>query len=245
MIIVNKKRDAFSKNITPSSQKWECVRFKLLHTLCTSCFFGLLRRLHRSGFDFDTGCVEVGFRTSVHVGQKLTFALPTKLVGSLFQTSRQLVGKSLLKILPKLDGIFWDIFRATLARIFARWFFSFKCPNKYRKLFLYPLIFGFYNSEYSERTYKLDRLAIYPYNNGTAVLHYINNWINCSTILRSCWAWPTVFGSPKRYRSVPPRIWFCWRGQEEAEPDFDFQSRLHRTSFWSESDAPADFWCSV
>ena len=106
--------------LLPLSVSIDVYKRQLLHTLCTSCFFGLLRRLHRSGFDFDTGCVEVGFRTSVHVGQKLTFALPTKLVGSLFQTSRQLVGKSLLKILPKLDGIFWDIFRATLARIFAR-----------------------------------------------------------------------------------------------------------------------------
>ena len=34
-------------------------------------------------FDFYTGCVEVRFLTS---------ALPTKLVGSLFQTSRQVVG---------------------------------------------------------------------------------------------------------------------------------------------------------
>ena len=32
---------------------------------------------------------------------------------------------------------------------------------------------------------------------------------------------------------------------KKAEPDFDIQSRLHRTSFWSESHAPADSWCSV
>ena len=47
--------------------------------------------------------------TSVQVGQKWDFRLPTNLVGSEFLYSRQVVGKLVLKILPMLDSIFLPV----------------------------------------------------------------------------------------------------------------------------------------
>ena len=67
-------------------------------------------------FNFYTACVEV--LTSVQVGQKLSFGLPTNLVGSLFFYSRQLVGKLILEILSNLGRIiFLKIFRKTLLKM--------------------------------------------------------------------------------------------------------------------------------
>ena len=43
----------------------------------------------------------------------------------------------------------------------------------------------------------LDGITHYLYNNGTAVHRYINNWINCSTILRNVGSARHGFGAPK------------------------------------------------
>lgn len=49
------------------------------------------------------------FSTSVQVGRKWGFRLPTNLVGSELLYSRQVVGKLVLKILPMLDRIFLPV----------------------------------------------------------------------------------------------------------------------------------------
>ena len=60
---------------------------------------------------------------------------------------------------------------------------------------------------------KLDGQVMYLYNGGTAVIRYMNKWIpmfHHRSVLSD------TVSAHRKCRTAPPRLWFCWREQEES-----------------------------
>ena len=143
------------------------MRFWRKRTTETKALNGKVGRLCFCKCNFDTGCVEVAFFTSVQiaakwfltsaqVGQKLDFGLPTKLVGGLFFIPDKLSGSWFWKFCPTWAELFFAFFfevvlkmpfsAATTGRDFF-WEHSPKCPSHrlslegvFQNLFQNPLI---------------------------------------------------------------------------------------------------------
>ena len=128
------------------------------------------------------------------------------------------VYEGVFKIFPKpVDKSPLNVLTSRGIFFWFRWKLLFEIPNIVRDI------------------QNLDEQVMYLYNGGTTEYQ-------CSTISR---CHPTRYrytGSTELLHHAFGSVGGSCRKQN---PTLNFQSRLHRTSLWSESHAPADFWCSV
>ena len=73
---------------------------------------------------------------------------------------------------------------------YTRWKLPFEIPNIVREI------------------QNLDEHVMHLYNGGTAVIRYINNWI---PMFHHKSVSPDAVSVHQKYRTAPPRLWFCWR----------------------------------
>ena len=143
-----------------------------------------------------------------------------------FQTSNQLGRKWILKILPKLDRIFFEI------QFAPRWhgfcavdFSSSNVLTDRDNFFCFGWILPFEILNMMRELRTLDGISHYQYNNGTAVRRYINNWINCSTILNKS-VHPTRYRHTGSAELLHHAFGSVGGSRKKAEPDFEFSEPI-------------------
>ena len=98
--------------------------------------------------------------------------------------------------LPKtVDNSLLNVITSRGIFFWSRWKTLFEIPNIVRDI------------------QKLDGPVMYLYNGGTAVIRYMNNWIpmfHHRSVLSD------TVSAHRKCRTAPPRLWFCWREQEES-----------------------------